>query len=119
LSLSTYPNSTITYEQAIGVNNTAGSSRYIRLRHVSVSPNGTSDVGNFRHVKFYLIDSSNVTKATLNYTTSGNYWSATSTTDWNEIPLTTTWYIKVETLSPASPTSGKSCTITIAIDVQQ
>ncbi len=119
LSLSSLPNSTIIYEHAVGLNNTYNGSRYIRLRHVSVTPNGTAQVSNFTYIKFYLLNSNNVTQATLNYTTSGDYWSVTSTTGWKEIPALTTWYIKVETLSPAGASASISCTITIAVDVQQ
>jgi hypothetical protein len=119
LSLSSLPNSTIIYEHAIGLNNTYNGTRYIRLRHVSVTPNGTSAVSSFTYIKFYLLDSTNVVQATLNYTTSGNNWSVTSTTGWNSVTALTEWYIKVETLSPASATPTTSCTITLAVDVQQ
>jgi hypothetical protein len=119
LSLSSLPNSTIIYEKAIGLNNTYNGIRYIRLRHVSVTPNGTAPVSNFTYVKFYLLDASNAVQATLNYTTSGDNWSVTSTTDWKSVPALTIWYIKVETLSPTGATATTQCTITIAADVQQ
>jgi hypothetical protein len=119
LSLSTLANSTLVYEKAIGLSNTYTDNRYIRLRHVSVSPNGTAPVSNFTYVKFYLLDASLTAQASLNYTTSGDNWSVTSTTNWIAIPGSTTWYIKVETFSPAGATAGTQCTITIAVDVQQ
>jgi hypothetical protein len=119
LSLSTLPNSTIIYERAVGVNNTDETNgHYIRLRHVSVAPNGTATVGNFTHIKFYLLDSSNATVATLNYTTNGNNWSVTSDTDWVLLQNLTAMYIKVETLSPATATASNAVTITISVDAQ-
>jgi hypothetical protein len=119
LSLSTLPNSTIIYERAVGVNNTDETNgHYIRLRHVSVTPNGTATVGNFTHIKFYLLDSSNATVATLNYTTNGNNWSVTSDTDWVLLQNLTAMYIKVETLSPATATASNAVTITISVDAQ-
>jgi len=119
LSLSSLPNSTIIYEKAVGLNNTYNGTRTIRLRHVSVTPNATSQVSNFTHVKFYLINAAGAVQFSLNYTTSGDNWSTAATSGWVTIPALTTWYIKVETLSPAGATSSTQCTITIAVDVQQ
>jgi hypothetical protein len=119
LSLSSLPNSTIIYEKAVGLNNTYNGTRTIRLRHVSVTPNGTAPVSNFTHVKFYLINAAGTVQFSLNYTTSGDNWSTTATSGWVTIPALTIWYIKVETLSPAGATANTPCTITIAVDVQQ
>jgi len=119
LSLSTLANSAIVYDKAVGLNNTYSGTRYIRLRHVSVTPNGTAPVSNFTYVKFYLLDASLAVQASLNYTTSDDNWSVTSTTGWKAITGGAIWYIKVETFSPTGATAGISCTITIAVDVQQ
>lgn len=119
LPLTTYPNATVTYEHAIGVNNTdPGFAHSVRLRHVSVTPDSDPDVGNFTSITFSLLDASNVTQTTFAYTTTGNSWNTPSTTGWYAIPLETEWFIKVETVSPAGASSGVSCTIAIAIDVQ-
>ena len=119
LPLITYPNATVTYEHALGVNNTdTGAVHSIRLRHVSVAPDSDPDVGNFTSITFYLLDASNATQATFAYNTTGNSWNTPPTTGWYQIPQGTEWFIKVETVSPAGATTDVSCTIVIAIDAQ-
>lgn len=120
LPLITYPNTTVTYEHAVGINNTDMSDPHsIRLRHVSVTPDSDPDVSNFTSITFYLLDASNVTQATFEYNTTSTSWNTPPTTGYHSILNNTEWFIKVETLSPAGAQAGVDCTIVIAIDVQQ
>ena len=119
LPLTTYPNASVTYEHAVGLNNTDGSNPHgVRLRHSSITPDSDPDVGNFTSITFYLLDASNTTQTTFEYNQTSNTWNTPSTTGYYSIPAGTEWFIKVETVSPAGAQSGVSCTIVIAIDVQ-
>lgn len=120
IALSALPNSTLVYEKAMGVKNTdTENSKYIRLRHVSITTDNTSVISNFTYIKFYLINSSGDVKFSLNYTTSGDSWNVAASSGWVEIPADTTWYIKVETRAAVDATANIDCTIVMALDVQQ
>ena len=119
LQLSCYPNATTTYEQAVNVTNTDNDLHSIRLRHVSISGNGTALVSNFTSITFYLLNSSGYQKASITYTTSGNYWQVSPTqTNYFDIPALTDWTIKVVIVTAADAQTSVSCTIEIALDVQ-
>jgi len=119
LTLTCYPNSTTTYEKAVNITNTDTSSHSIRLRHVSITPNGTASVSNFTSITFYLLNASGTNKGSLSYTTSGDYWSVSPTqTTYQDISASTEWTVKVEIVTPENATASISCTIEIALDVQ-
>lgn len=119
LQLSCYPNATTTYEEAVNVTNSDNVAHNIRLRHVSISGNGTADVSNFTSITFYLVDASGSVQGNITYTTSGNYWYVSPTqTDYFSIPATTDWTIKVVIVTAADAQTAVSCNIEIALDVQ-
>jgi len=120
LSLSCYPNSTTTYEKAVNITNTDTSPHDIRLRHVSISPNGTSDVGNFTSITFYLLDASGNQQASMTYTTSNNTWSVSpSETSYVSIPGgNTNWTIKVVIVTSENAQANISCNVEMALDVK-
>ena len=123
LTANSYPNATLTYEQAVYLNNTDGLSAHsFRLRYDSITPtNGTSDVGNWTSIKFLVYNSSGLVFS-LNFTVSGSDWilaPSSGQTNYYSIPAGTVWWIRLETLSPATATEGKVCNIQIAVDVQQ
>ena len=119
LQLSCYPNATTTYQEAVNISNTDSAAHEIKLRHVSISGNGTSDVGNFTYITFYLLDSSGAQKAYLNYTTSGDYWFVSPTeTTYQSIPANTEWIVKVVIVTAETASTDISCTIKIALDVR-
>jgi len=122
LNATSYPNATLTYEKALYINNTDGSSAHsFRLKHVSITPaNGTSDVGNWTSIKFLVYNSSGYVFS-LNYTVTSNAWYLEPgvETNYYSIPASTGWWIRLETLSPATATTGKVCDIQISVDVQQ
>jgi hypothetical protein len=122
LAANSYPNATLTYEKAVYLNNTDGTySHSFRLRYVIISPtNGTADVANWNSIKFLVYNSSGYVFS-LNFTVSGNYWMlapSSGQTSYYSIPASTGWWIRLETLSPATATEGKVCNIQIAVDVQ-
>jgi hypothetical protein len=122
LTAKSYPNATLTYEQAVYVNNTDGANAHsFRLRYVSISPtNGTADVANWNSIKFLVYNSTGLVFS-LNFTVSGNNWilaPSSGQTSYHSIPASGVWWIKLETLSPATATVGKVCNIQIAVDVQ-
>jgi hypothetical protein len=122
LTAKSYPNATLTYEQAVYVNNTDGANAHsFRLRYASITPtNGTADVANWNSIKFLVYNSSGLVFS-LNFTVSGNNWilaPSSGQTNYYSIPASGVWWIKLETLSPATATVGKVCNIQIAVDVQ-
>ncbi|MCZ2809578.1 MAG: hypothetical protein O2V44_09515 [Candidatus Bathyarchaeota archaeon] len=121
LALKSYPNATLTYDQAVNLTNTDGSNAHsVQLRHVSITPDGSSYVGgNFTSINFYLI-AQNATQITaFTYANDGTNWSPPADTGYYLIPQSEEWAIKVETLSPAGATIGTVCNIEIAVDVQE
>jgi hypothetical protein len=122
LTANSYPNATLTYEKAVYVNNTdSANSHSFRLRYVSITPaNGTADVANWNSIKFLVYNSSGLVFS-LNFTVSGNDWMlapGSGQTNYYTIPASQVWWIRLETLSPATATVGKVCNIQIAVDVQ-
>jgi len=120
LSLSAYPNVTLTYEQA--VNLTATAAKQVQLRHVSISPDdGDSSVSNFTSVAFTMINKTGSVKGTLTYTVTAatNTWNEPTTpTGWEAITNGEEWTIKVEIKAAAGAKTGISTTIVIAVDVE-
>lgn len=121
LLLKSYPNATLTYDQAVNISNTDASNAHsIQLRHVSITPDGTAYVGgNFTSIKFYLLDHTGAQQTTFIYTNNGTHWSPPSDTGYYSIPANKEWIFKVETLSPAGATVNTVCDIEIAVDVQE
>jgi hypothetical protein len=123
LTAKSYPNVTLTYEQAVYINNTdSGGEHYFRLKHISITPaNGTSDVGNWTSIKFLVYNSSSYVFS-FNYTVSGTNWimePSSGETGYYPIPASTAWWIRLETRSPATAQEGKICDIQIDVDVQE
>jgi hypothetical protein len=121
LALKSYPNATLTYDEAVNLTNTDGSNAHsVQLRHVSITPDGSSYVGgNFTSMTFYLIDENGTQQTSFAYTNNGTDWTTPSATGYYSIPAGEDWAIKVETLSPAGATVGTVCNIEIAVDVQE
>jgi hypothetical protein len=113
----------LTYEKVVYINNTDSvNSHSFRLRYVSITPaNGTSDVPNWNSVKFLVYNSSGYVFS-LNFIVSGNNWTlspSSGQTNYYSIPASTGWWIRLETLSPATAIEGRVCNIQIEVDVQQ
>jgi len=122
LTAKSYPNATLTYEKALYINNTDDTAHSFMLRYVSITPaNGTADVANWNSIKFLVCNSSGYV-CSLNFTVSSNYWMLAPSggqTNYYSIPASGVWWIRLETLSPATATKGTVCNIQIAVDVQQ
>jgi len=121
LTLKSYPNATLTYDQAVNLTNTDGSNAHsVQLRHVSITPDGSAYVGgNFTSITFYLLNDAGTQQTSFAYTNDGTDWTTPSATGYYSIPATNEWTIKVETLSPAGATVDTVCSIEIAVDVQE
>jgi hypothetical protein len=117
LALKAYPNTTLTYTQALKVKNMGSNAAQIRLRNVNID-NGTSDVGNFTFLKILLIDSSSEMRGYLNYTVSGNNFLLSSSTDYVSISAGDTWSIRIETKAKATAGTDISVSLQVALDVQ-
>jgi hypothetical protein len=118
-SLKAYPNVTLTYEEAINITNGGSGWHEIRLRHSSISPNGTSDVGNFTSITFKLI-AANGTQVggDFSYTVTGNNWNAPSDMFYQGIPAGETWAVRVETVAVSGALPDISVEIDIIVDVR-
>jgi len=123
LAAKSYPNATLTYEQAVNLTNTDSAPHSFMLRCISITPaNGNSEVGNWTSIKFLVYNSTGGYVFSLNFTVSSNNWvlaPVSGQTAYYSIPASTSWSIRLETLSPATATEGKVCNIQIAVDVQQ
>ncbi len=118
LALKAYPNATLTYEQPLNLNNT-GTAVDIRLTSVSISPDsGDPSVSNFAFINFTLHDGTGAIMGSLNYTTSGNDWS-TSSTGYVTMNAGDEWYITVQTKATAGAQADVVVNIVIAVDVQE
>jgi len=118
LVLKSYPNATLTYDEAMNISNIGASSHQLRLRHVGISPaNGNAAVSNFTSIKFTVIAKNGSTVTTFDYTTTGDNWNTPGTTVYFWIPANEEWAVKVETLSPATATATTQADLTIALDV--
>jgi hypothetical protein len=124
LRLKSYPNATLTYDDALNISNTDTNNEHsFKLKHSSVTPdNGTVTVGNWSYIKFIIYDENGTQKASLNYTVSGNNWTlapASGETSQLTIPADKDWTVKAITLSPATATEGQVCKIKISVDVNE
>jgi len=122
LTAKSYPNATLTYEKAVYLNNTDGVNPHsFMLRYVSISPSNSTSVANWNSIKFLVYNSSGYVFS-LNFTVSSNNWilaPSSGQTGYYSIPKSTGWWIRLETLSPATAIKGEVCNIQIAVDVQQ
>jgi len=118
LTLSAYPNVTLYYEQAVNIS--ASANKEVRLRHVDISPgDGDPSVSNFTSVVFKLIKTNGDVAGTLTYTVSGDDWTEPSApTTYAAITSGEEWAIRVEITAAAGANTGKSVTVTIAVDVK-
>jgi hypothetical protein len=115
LNLNAYPNVTLYYDQA--VNLTATVAKQIRLRPVSISPDGNPSVSNFTSVVFRLLAANGVEQGSLSYTTSGTSWTLPSQTGYFSIGAGVQWTVKIEIKAAAGAKTGVSTDIVIAVDV--
>jgi hypothetical protein len=116
LNITAYPNATLTYDQPLVINNTDSAAHLVRFSHVSITPNATASVSNFTFINFTL----NGVHA-FDYTTTGDNWNAPTDMTYQSLSGTTEWDVKIETKAAAGATTDGSvtCTIVIALDVQE
>jgi hypothetical protein len=121
LALKSYPNATLTYDQAVNITNDDSSNGHsMRLRHVSITPDGSAYVGgNFTYINITIIAANGTEVVSFDYTNDGTDWSPPSTTSYYYMQADEEWAVKVETLSPAGATVGTVCNIEIAVDAQE
>jgi len=114
LSLKAYPNATLTYTEPLNISNTdTSSAKNVRLSHVSITPDGTTDVANFTFINFTL------NSQDFDYTVSGNDWQTPSDMSYQSLGASTEWAVMIETRAVAGATSGIDVTIVIELDVQE
>jgi hypothetical protein len=113
LALKAYPNATLTYDEPLNISNTDTSAHNVRLRHVSITPNATASVSNFTFINFTL------NSVDFDYYTSGNNWNAPSDMSYQSLPASTEWAVKIETKAVAGAQDAVTCTIVIAVDVEE
>lgn len=114
LALKVYPNATLTYDEPLNITNTGGSARDVRLRHVSITPaSGSASVSNFTSIKFTL------NSVSFEYTTTDDTWNIPADMSYQSLAGSTEWAVKIETKAEAGATNAVSCTIVIAVDVQE
>lgn len=117
-SLKAYPNVTLTYDEAINITN-GGSWHEIRLRHSSISPDGTPDVANFTSITFKLIaDNGTQYGGDFSYTRTGNSWVAPPDMAYQGIPGGEEWAVKVVTVAAAGAWLDINVEIDIILDVR-
>jgi len=118
LSIKAYPNATLTYEQALKVNNTGNTTPSVKLRHISIT-NTTADVANFTFIKIILLDDTNTTKGYLNYTVSGNNFTLSSSSSYQQMDANDVWSIRIETKAVADASESITVNLQIAVDIRE
>lgn len=115
LTIKAYPNATLTYDEPLKIKNTDLSSAHnVRLRHISITPaSGSASVSNFTFIDFTL------NSVDFDYTTTGDAWNTPSDMAYQSLPANTAWAVKIETKAAAGATDALTCTIVIAVDVQE
>jgi len=113
LSIKAYPNVTLTYEEPLNISNTGSSARNVKLKHVSITPASGDGVSNFTFINFTL------NGVDFDYTTTGNTWNTPSDMTYQLLSGNTEWRVKIETRAAAGAIEGLTCTIVIAVDVQE
>ena len=113
LSLKAYPNATLTYEEPLNISNTDSDTHDVRLTHVSIIPASGSSVSNFVFINFTL------NGVDFDYSVSGTNWVTPSDMNWQSLPGTAEWALKIETKAAAGATDGVTCNIVISLDVQE
>jgi len=122
LTIKAYPNATLTYDEPLNISNTDSSAHNVRLSHVSITPaSASASVSNFTFINFTLIQPNGnpVTGSDFDYTTSGDTWSTPSDMTYQSLAGNTDWAVKIETRAAAGATDALTCTIVIAVDVQE
>ena len=122
LTIKAYPNATLTYDEPLNISNTDSSAHDVRLSHVSITPaSASASVSNFTFINFTLIQPNGnpVTGSDFDYTTSGDTWSTPSDMTYQSLAGNTDWAVKIETRAAAGATNATTCTIVIAVDVQE
>jgi hypothetical protein len=121
LGLRSYPNATLTYDQAVNITNTDGANGHsFQLDHVSITPDGSAYVGgNFTYINMTVVAGNGTELASFDYTNDGTNWSPPSATSYLYMQASEEWTIKVVTLSPAGATEGTVCDIMISVNVQE
>ena len=118
-SLSAYPNATLTYDEAIKINNTDTGTHQFRLRHVTI--NNDTDTSNFHSIIFKLI-APNGTQYGGDFTydnSDGNdLWDPPSDMSYMNILAAEEWAVKVLTKAASGASTGVTADITIYLDVQ-
>jgi hypothetical protein len=119
-SIKAYPNTTLTYEQAINVSNT-GLAHQFRLRHSSIT-NETSAVSHFYSISFWLVAPNGTTTSTefkyLNANGDNNWDSPVPTMNYINILASQTWAVKVVTRAKAGAWNNQVATIAMYLDVK-
>ena len=114
LAIKAYPNATLTYDEPLNISNTDSSAHNVRLSHVSITPaSASASVSNFTFINFTL------NSVDFDYTTTGDTWNTPSDMSYQSLPDNTEWALKIETKAAAGATDALTCTITIALDVQE
>lgn len=118
-SLTAYPNATLTYDEAIKINNTDTGTHQFRLRHGTI--NNDTDTSNFHSIIFKLI-APNGTQYGGDFTydnSDGNdLWDPPSDMTYMNILAAEEWSVKVLTKAASGAFTGVTVDVTIYVDVQ-
>jgi hypothetical protein len=114
LSIKAYPNATLTYDEPVNITNNDSVNHTVRLSHFSITPvSGSASVSNFTFINFTLNGDD------FDYTTTGDNWNTPSNMGYQTLPNGTSWAVKIETKAAAGATNALTCTIVIAVDVEE
>jgi len=119
-SLKAYPNATLTYDEAIKINNTDTGTHKFRLRHGSI--NNDTDTSNFYSIVFKLI-APNGTQYGGDFTydnSDGNdLWTVPSDMTYMNILAAQEWSVRVVTKAASNAATSVTATVVIYVDVQE
>lgn len=118
--LKAYPNATLTYTEAVKINNTDTSTHRFRLRHGTI--NNDTDTSNFYEITFKLI-APNGTQYGGNFyynnTDGDDVWDPPSDMSYISILAAEEWAVRVETKAASGAATSVTANIVIYVDVEE
>lgn len=118
--LKAYPNATLTYDEAIKINNTDTSTHQFRLRHGTI--NNDTDTSNFYSIVFKLIAPNGTQYGgdfTYDNSDGDDLWAPPSAMAYVSTLPAEEWAVKVVTKAASGATTSVAVDIVIYVDVQE
>ena len=118
ISISAYPNATLTYQKGLNISNTDNAAHSVRLRSVQVSGGSSSYSAATSKIEFDLVNLAGTVQASITYTGGGSWTTTGSPTAYFSVPANTNWTIQIITAADSGAATGVATGIQLAVDIQ-